>query len=284
MRLLEEARRLRAKRRFGQNFLVDEAVLATIVDVMALQPGEQILEIGPGSGFLTEQLLKANYPTTCVEMENAMQAYLTRKFEGVSHFTLVHSDILRYDLTTLPAPLNVVGNIPYNITTPILFYLCGEIDNLNHPLRQRISRITLMVQKEVAERVTAKSGSKAYNHLSIAIQCWFDASMVMIVPPKAFYPAPKVASAVISLTPRQTPRVSPEVLPIFATLIKSAFAQRRKTLKNSLLGSRFATVDVLDRMFARLEIMSDVRPTQRAEQLSIEDFEALAHAYCHVQN
>lgn len=275
-RLQAEARGLRLKDSYSQNFLVDEAVLQQIVDEVAPTKADHVVEIGPGAGFLTEKLLPRVGKLTAVELDPEMCQYLSKKFLGHPKFHLLAQDVLTVEWPALaqPEPVHVVGNLPYNITSSILFALCGEMDVVDFPVRQAWQRATLMVQKEVAERVTASAGSKAYNHLSIAVQVWYEASMAFTIPPTAFSPPPKVTSAVITLEPRPTPRVEPRLLPMMFRLVRAAFSQRRKTLRNVLLHQKIAPPDLLEAAFER----AGVDASLRAEALSIETFGALSDA------
>lgn len=277
-RLLAEARHLRLKKRFAQHFLIDEAVLDRIVATVDPQADETILEIGPGSGFLTEKLLSRSPSVIAVELERHIAGYLRRKFETAPNLQIVESDILKFDFNAMEAPtFKVVGNLPYNISAPILFMLAGELDRPDHPLRRRIEKATLMVQREVGERICASPGSKAFNALSVSIQYWFETELNFTVPSKAFYPPPKVESAVVTLTPRKEPLVPVKDLAIFARLVKAAFGQRRKTLKNAL--SAFAEPPVLDKILTSVEAAHGPVRGLRAEALSIEAMGALADAY-----
>ena len=278
--LLVEAKRLRAKKRFSQNFLVDESVLSRIVSALDLKPGETVLEIGPGPGFLTQFLMPGAADVAAVEVERSMCMHLRRKFSAAKNFTLYEEDILKFSFDKIKSPqLKIVGNLPYSITSPILFHLIGELDDLNYPLRKRATQITLMVQKEVAERITAKPGTKPYNHLSIALQYWCETRYEFTVPPQAFYPRPKVESAVISLFPRKTPLYEIEDLAFFARLVRCVFQYKRKTLKNALQHAGLVSPDlvkagVLDTIFSE----SGIAPEARAETLGIPQFGQLAHA------
>src|SRR6478609_1831126 len=228
--LMQEARQLRLKRRFSQNFLINATVLKNIATVLDLKPGDPLLEIGAGSGFLTDALLQTGAKVTAIELDSGMCWYLKKKFQkqlgivppdapAVNHapeLRLLEGDFLKLEpsimdvaakegnevsTSALPNQFKVVGNLPYGITSKILFKLIGELEDIDHAWRSRISQLTFMVQKEVAERITAKPGEKAYNNLSIAMQMRCHARLEFIVPSRDFYPAPKVDSAIISLTP-----------------------------------------------------------------------------------
>jgi 16S rRNA (adenine1518-N6/adenine1519-N6)-dimethyltransferase len=276
--LLEEARRLRLKKRFSQHFMINNTVLENISGLMNLSPEETLLEIGPGAGFLTEKLLPRAGQVIAVELDRYMAEYMRRKFPQPQYpnFQLIEQDILKFDFASIPAArFKVVGNLPYAITSKIMFLLAGELDQPNYPLRERISQLTVMVQKEVAERIAAKPGQKAYNPLSIALQFWFEPRFDFVVPAKDFLPPPKVESAVVTLIPRPAPLVEVRDMALFAKLIRTAFAQKRKTIRNALLSGSFASADVLDRIFAATEVDSGLR----AEAISVVTFGELANAF-----
>lgn len=317
-RLFLEARRLRLKKRFSQNFLINEAVLQGIVDALQLQADEPVLEIGPGGGFLTEALLKTGARVTGVEVDRSMCYHLRGKFANHPRFRLIEADFLKVEETIMDTefgnakaaslepdaaavsvedttrtentgnalsaepplptgkPFKIVGNLPYGITSRIMFKLAGEIEQEQYAWRDRIQQLTVMVQKEVAERITAVPGQRAYNALSIALQLRFDIRLDAIVPARNFYPAPQVDSAVITLTPRQEPLLPEKTdMALFAKLVRTAFSAKRKTVRNALLNGRFATAAVIDQVFAATGIASDLR----AEALSIAAFGELTHAF-----
>lgn len=274
--LRESARHLRLKKRFSQNFLVDESVLNRIVDCVDPSPADHVVEIGAGAGFLTERLLPRAGYLTAVELERRMVAYLTEKFQGVPGLTLVAEDILRFNFDTIAAPsFKVVGNLPYAITSKILFRLAGELEQTDYPLRQRIESCVLMVQKEVGERIAAEPGTKAYNALSIGLQFWFETRLAFVVPANAFYPAPKVTSAVVVLTPRAQPAASVQDLRLFSRLVHAAFSHRRKTLWNSLKSASFGNPDHVEAALTAVGLDK----VCRADTLSIQTFADLSHAY-----
>jgi 16S rRNA (adenine1518-N6/adenine1519-N6)-dimethyltransferase len=274
--LVQEAKRLRLKKRFSQNFLVNADILDRIVAAAELSPEETVLEIGPGAGFLTERLLPKAKQVIAVELEREMVAYLAKKFDGRPNLTLESADILKYNLESVAAErFTVLGNLPYAISTPILFRLVGEVAELDFPLRRRLNRIVLMVQKEVAERMTAHPGSRAYGPLAIATQFHFDARMVFDVPPKSFLPPPKVNSAVVVLTPLAAPRIEVRDRDAFQKLVRAGFAQRRKTLWNTLAHAGLGSAERLAELFDAVGLERQVR----AEQVSMEGFGRLADAY-----
>ncbi len=305
--LYAEAKRLRAKKRFSQNFLFNAPIINRIVRTVDLQPDETLVEIGPGIGFLTQQLLQAikdsdpnlnpedsNSEKSAskligIELERQMIFHLKNKFAENPYFQLIENDILKYDFSDIEAEqFKIVGNLPYNISSPILFHLAGELNNPNHPLRQRIQHATLMVQKEVGERICAKPNEKGYNALTIAVQYWFETNYEFTVPNHSFHPQPKVESAIITLSPRLEPLTPISDLNDFSRLIKAAFHQRRKTLRNAL--APFAEQEILDKIFTQVSAQfkddlkdksGETQPIQskRAQELSIEMLGALANAY-----
>ncbi len=245
---------------------------------MHLGEEDTILEIGPGAGFLTERLVPKAGKVIAVELDRYMAEYMRRKFPIASNpnFQVVEQDILKFDFDTVPVPkFKVVGNLPYQITSKIMFLLAGEIDQPVYPLRERISQLTVMVQKEVAERIAAEPGQRAYNPLSIALQFWFEPHLDFLVPARDFCPPPKVESAVVTLIPRPEPLVQVNDMALFGKLIKAAFSQKRKTIRNSLLGASFASGAVLDTVFEAV----GVNPSLRAEAISIVTFGELANAF-----
>lgn len=287
--LLEEARRFRAKRRFSQNFLIKASVVEGIVRALNLTgdlTGEDVvLEIGPGLGFLTHEILQKLGPEgrlTAVELERTMVSHLEKKLAPQiesQQLTVVSQDILAFDLAGFavgvsPKKLKVVGNLPYNITSKVLFKLCGELTDPAYPLRDRLEQVTLMVQKEVGERLSAQPGHKAYNPLSIAVQVWFEVEPEFLVPADCFEPRPQVNSMVLSLFPRQQPLVKPSVLPMMDSLLRLSFQQRRKTLRNTLTQYEGLTEALLVKACHQAQVEMKARP----EALSIAQWGALAEA------
>ncbi len=255
----------RPRKRFGQNFLRDQHVLDRIVNAAELQEGDRILEIGPGAGALTNRLLETGLPVLAVEIDRDLAATLQ---ERTNHnLDIVIGDVLRLDWADLlrTPPYKLIANLPYNISSQILFRV------LEH--RQAFQRLVLMFQKEVGERLLAEQNSREYGILSVLMQTWFQIDRVVKVPPKAFFPPPKVDSVVLCLTPLAEPRVELRDEERFRRLVRGAFAQRRKTLRNSLLGSGWQPEQV-DRAFAE----TDIDPRRRGETLALEEFGRLANA------
>lgn len=255
----------RPRKRFGQNFLRDQHVLDCIVNAAELQEGDRILEIGPGAGALTNRLLETGLPVLAVEIDRDLAAALQDRVER--NLAVVVGDVLRMDWAELLSdpPYKLIANLPYNISSQILFRV------LEH--RRSFRRLVLMFQKEVGERLIAEAGSRDYGILSVLMQTWFEIDRVVKVSPKAFYPPPKVDSVVLRLAPLSEPRIALHDAELFRKLVRGAFAQRRKTLRNSLLGAGWPA-EQIDRAFAGADI--DCR--RRGETLSLEEFGRLANA------
>jgi 16S rRNA (adenine1518-N6/adenine1519-N6)-dimethyltransferase len=271
--LFDEARQLRLKKSFAQHFLVDQAVHQRIVDLMTPEP-KAVLEIGPGAGFLTQAMLGQGFNVTGVEIERDAIAYLSQKFANRPHFALVASDFLKYDVASFPADtFQVVGNLPYNLSTPILFHLVGELACPHDALRERISQMVLMVQWEVGQRLAAQAGTPGYNALSIATQWGYHVELGFKIPPKAFYPPPKVDSAVVRLTPRTAPPADVHDLKLLGQLVQGVFRYRRKTIANGLKHSGLIAPDAIASALEH----AGIAPTERPERLDIQAFTSLAN-------
>ena len=248
----------RPRKRFGQNFLHDPNVIARIAAAVRPRPEDHLLEIGPGQAALTEALLPHCGRLTAIEIDRDLAAALRQRYAEEPRFSLIEADALRVDLAPLAAdgPLRVVGNLPYNISTPLLFHLLKS--------RAPIIDLHLMLQREVAERMTAPPGGKTYGRLSVAVALAARAELVLRVPSGAFFPPPKVESAIVRLVPRSTHLPWPQL----DRLLTSAFSARRKTLRNALSRS-FSAAELTD---------LGVDPGARPEQLSPDDFLRLATA------
>jgi len=267
---LLRAKLFKTKKRLGQNFLVDECVINRIIEEVDLD--DTILEIGPGAGFVTENIVKKAKKVYAVEIDedaiDALQHIKTEKFK------LIHNDILKVQLKDLEdTTFKVIANIPYYITSPILAHLLGEIDDLNYDNRNRISEIVLMVQWEVAQRLVAgpDSPSKQYGLLSILTQFNADVELIQKVGRKSFFPAPKVDSALVKITLNKEPRVNVENYSHLRKVVKACFATRRKNLKNSLMNAGFNKNSVAKSIEAL-----KWPETTRGETLSIEQFAMLS--------
>jgi 16S rRNA (adenine1518-N6/adenine1519-N6)-dimethyltransferase len=249
----------RARKRFGQNFLADAHYIARIVDAVNPRPGENIVEIGPGLAAITGGLVERAGHVTAIEIDRDLAARLREKFPP-ERLTLVEADALAFDYASLGGGLRIVGNLPYNISSPLLFRL-AEYDALVRDLH-------VMLQREVVARMTAEPGTADYGRLTVMLQVKFAIARLFVVPPGAFRPAPKVDSAVARLTPLGPlrPRITDEAL--FARVVAAAFGQRRKTLRNAL--SALCTEDALR--------AADIEPAIRGEALAVADFVRLANA------
>ena len=247
-----------AKKSFGQNFLHDDVVIGHIVAALEPQAGESVIEIGAGRGALTEKLLAAGFNVTAIEFERDMIAVLKERFGSQDNFKLIEGDALSVDLAAISGsnPVKVVGNLPYNISTAILQRLITA--------REHFSRIVLMFQREVAERITAKPGNSSRGFLSVIAENAFMSERLFDVSPKAFTPTPKVWSSVVSLVPQKR-QIANESL--FEKLVGIAFAQRRKTILNNLKSRMPDAGDLLSE--------AEVNPIRRAETLTLDEWHRL---------
>lgn len=261
----------RAKRSLGQNFLVDPNIQRKIVEAVDAGPGDEVLEIGPGTGALTRHLAGAVRRLVAIELDDDLAAALRREFEDTPGVEIVHGNALEQDLAALVedvAALKVVGNIPYNITTPLIFWL------LERPVRP--ARIVLMVQKEVADRILAQPGGKAYGALSVGVRAVAAVERLFTVGRGAFRPVPDVDSAVIRITPFRPSPLSPEEEVDLRTLTRAAFSWRRKQLQKILRSAPGYGLDA-DAVAAVCR-EAGVEPTARPEELEPAAFIGLARA------
>ncbi|MCM1981952.1 16S rRNA (adenine(1518)-N(6)/adenine(1519)-N(6))-dimethyltransferase RsmA [Lyngbya confervoides] len=258
----------RPRKRFGQHWLQSATVLDQIAQAAHLSAGDHVLEIGPGKGVLTERLLAQAGKVVSVEIDRDLCGYLRKHFQGHPRFELVEADFLHLPFVGMQAdPVfseinKVVANIPYNITGPILEKLLGPIDR---PLEKSLEVIVLLVQNEVAQRIAAVPGSKAFGALSVRVQYLAHCEVLFPVPPSAFKPPPQVESAVIRLTPRPYPHPAPQPR-WMRTLVKQGFSTRRKMLRNTL-GAMFTK----DQITAALVSMQ-ISPEVRAEDLGLDQW------------
>ena len=264
--------RLRPKKALGQNFLTDRHVLERIVVAVGILPGDSVLEVGPGRGALTTLLAGQAARVTAVELDRQLVPLLRERFASQGNVEVVEADILSVDLRRLlgersSAPWKVAANLPYNISTPVLFRFLD--------VRALFSRLVLMFQREVGERLLAGPGTKAYGALSVLFQLYFDIERIVNVRPGAFYPVPKVDSVVLGFTPLSGPRVSVGDEASFRTLVKAAFSQRRKTLWNCLRASGIAAGD--EALLSALQ-EAGIDGARRGETLSLDEFATLARA------
>lgn len=252
-----------AKKRFGQNFLTDQSVIASLVEAISPKMDDLLVEIGPGLGALTKPLLKRLNLLHVVEVDRDIIAWMEKEYIG-NNIAIHGADALKFDFTSLGGNLRVTGNLPYNISTPILFHL---LDNVSH-----IRDMHFMLQKEVVERMVAEPSTAAYGRLSVMLQYRLNMLYLITVPPEAFEPAPKVESAFVRCVPHAVLPYIAKDEALFASIVMAAFGQRRKTLRNTLKG----LLD--DDGFNALNISSQLR----AENLSVADFVAIAN-YLHAR-
>lgn len=264
----------RARKQFAQHWLRSEQALDSIVAAADLQPSDRILEIGPGTGILTRRLLPVVQALLAVEIDRDLCKLLVKKLGSIDNFLLLQGDFLTLDveaqLTAFPKfqkPNKVVANIPYNITGPILEKLLGTIA---HPSSEPFDLIVLLVQKEVAQRLYAQAGSRAFGALSVRVQYVAECELICNVPAKAFSPPPKVDSAVVRLRPRLVNPLADDPKQL-ETLVKVGFSSKRKMLRNNL--QSLLERDNLTHLLEQLEI----NPQVRAEDLSVDQWVALSN-------
>lgn len=247
-----------ARKRFGQNFLVSAGIVAKVVEAIRPQPGDLLVEIGPGLGALTEPLLARLDHLHVVEIDRDLIARLRQRFTP-DRLTVHEGDALQFDFAALGHGLRVAGNLPYNISTPLLFHLAARADGVRD--------MHFMLQREVVERMVAAPGGPEYGRLSVMLQYRFEMERLFLVPPGAFNPAPKVDSAVVRMVPRPREALAASDEGLLGEIVKSAFAQRRKMLRNTLR-ERVGEED-----FAALGI----DPRRRAEELAVGDYVRIAN-------
>ena len=264
----------RAKKRFGQNFLVDTNIIDHIIDSINPEPGDLMIEIGPGLGAMTKPLLARLSRLHVIELDRDVIPILKRNCtladqDNKDKLVVNEADVLKFDFAAFHAEqlkqheypaatrLRVVGNLPYNISTPVLFHLLQA--------RHLIKDMHFMLQKEVVERIVSAPGNKHYGRLSVMLQAYCSAQLLFEVPPHAFQPAPKVDSAILRLVPGTVFEDQIDEFTDFEKLVRQAFSQRRKTLKNTL--KSICGADSIEQ--------AGLKPSQRAEELSITDFVSL---------
>ncbi len=266
---------LQFNKRYGQNFLTDESVLHTIAEGARISD-KNVLEIGPGLGTLTWELASRASKVVSVEIDKGLTEVLADTLQEFDNVTVLHQDILKTDLQKLVkeefggTPPTLAANLPYYITTPIIMYLLES--GIPFP------NIVIMIQKEVAERITATPGGKDYGVLTIGVNFYAEPEILCHVPAESFVPAPNVDSVVLSLTPRPHPTCKPQNQKAFFTVVKAAFAQRRKTLLNSLCGAGCFTGTKQD--IAASVSEAGIDAGLRGESLSMEQLCTLADVFC----
>ncbi|MGZ3181202.1 MAG: 16S rRNA (adenine(1518)-N(6)/adenine(1519)-N(6))-dimethyltransferase RsmA [Telluria sp.] len=249
-----------ARKRFGQNFLTDAAVLHDIIEAIAPRPGDTMVEIGPGLAAMTKLLLKELPHLHVVELDRDLVARLEKTFPR-EQLTIHSGDALKFDFGAIPVPegrkLRVVGNLPYNISSPLLFHL-AEYAHL-------VEDQHFMLQKEVVERMVAEPGTKAYGRLSVMLQWRYDMALLFIVPPTAFDPPPQVDSAIVRMVPTRRPLACDGAR--LEAVVAKAFSQRRKVIRNCVAG-----------MFTEAQLVeAGIDPQARPETVSLEQYVALAN-------
>jgi 16S rRNA (adenine1518-N6/adenine1519-N6)-dimethyltransferase len=247
------------RKRFGQNFLVDPHYVARIVDAIAPRPGDNLVEIGPGLAALTASLIERAGHLTAIEIDRDLAARLTADFPP-ERLELHVADALAFDFATLGDALRVVGNLPYNISSPLLFHLADY--------ESRLCDLHVMLQKEVVARMTAAPGTADYGRLTVMLQARFAVTRLFVVPAGAFRPAPKVESALARLVPLRAAKPFIADPALFARVTAAAFGQRRKTMRNAL--SALCTAEAL--------AAAGVDPAARGETLAVADFVRLANS------
>ena len=261
---------LRAKKSLGQNFLQDAHYLAKIAAAARLGPDDHVVEIGPGLGHLTRKIAEQVKRLIVIELDDRLIAPLREEFSTFPSVEIVHADALDYAYAALPGRWKVVANLPYYISTPIIQRLLA--------CRTRFSSLTLMLQKEVAERIAAEPGGKEYGFLSVLVQYAAVPRLEFLVPAGAFTPKPKVGSALVTLTMRAVGTRAAADEELFVRVIKAAFSQRRKTLRNSL-----SQLGYLREVMDALPDSTGIDLGRRAETLSVDEFIDLADYFSEKQ-
>lgn len=256
-----------AKKSLGQHFLHDRGIVDKLVLAIDPRPGDRIVEIGPGQGALTFPLLDRHGALTAIEFDRDLLVPLTAAAKTHGDLMLINADVMNVDFTALAegTPFRLVGNLPYNLSSPILFHA------LDHAAAVR--DMHFMLQKEVVDRMAAGPGSKVYGRLSVMLQAYCTVTALFMVPPGAFRPPPKVDSAVVRLVPRPPAQIGITDPRRFAEVVRAAFGQRRKTLRNAL--DSVCTIEQI--------VAAGIDPKSRAEQLEVADFVRLANLPKEVQ-
>lgn len=252
----------RPRKRFGQNFLHDQPIINSIVRCINAQPNDNLIEIGPGLGALTRPLLTQVNQLTAIEIDTDLHAHLLQFPEATNKLRLINADVLDVDFTPFGEKLRVVGNLPYNISTPLLIRLLQ--------ITPQIQDMHFMLQKEVVQRLAANPGSKTYGRLSVMAQYYCDVSELLHVPPTAFSPEPKVDSAIVRLTPFASGKYPTVPFTELEQLVAKAFSMRRKTLANNLKP-----------LVSASELLTlNINPQWRPEQISVADYVTITNYIC----
>lgn len=261
------------RKRFGQNFLTDESVVARIIQTIQSQNDQHLVEIGPGQGVLTDFLVSSCQQLDLIELDRDLAELLEKKYAGVTHVMTHQLDALKLDLVRLikaeqsvdsdANKLRLIGNLPYNISTPLMFHLLDQ--------SEFILDMHFMLQKEVADRLAATAGTKKYGRLSVITQYLCHVHHLFDVAPESFNPRPKVWSSFIQLVPHQQPLVEIESFDLFNSVVTLAFSQRRKTIRNTL--SKLMTAEQISSV--------NIDPGRRAETLTLQEFSDLTRLVAH---
>ena len=254
-----------ARKRFGQNFLHDENVIRKIVDAISAVEGDHLLEIGPGLGALTKELAKTGATIHCVELDADLAKSLRTEFQEYDSIKIIEGDALKFDLSSIATekrPLRVIGNLPYNISTPIIFHLLKN--------SELIRDMTFMLQLEVIQRMISKVGKRNYGRLSLMVQYYCEVEHLFNVASSAFSPKPKVVSALSRLKPHNSTSIRAKDSDCLQTVIRTAFNQRRKTLRNSL-----RTI-IPEALLDRIAINKNLRP----QDITLNEYVEISNAIC----
>ena len=267
--------KIQANKSLGQNFLIDDCVIEKIIESSNIEKEDLIIEIGPGLGVLTERLLKKSNNVVVIELDKKMIEILQNRFCLNRNLEIINNDVLKVDLEKLIKnkkeqtninKVKIVANLPYYISTPIIMKL---LEN-----RLEISEIIVMVQKEVAQRLGAETGTREAGAITYAVEYYAQATPIIDVPKESFIPSPKIESQVIKLEVRQNPKIEVEDEKLLFNIIQKSFMQRRKTLSNALINNRILdSKEEVEKMFKTLEIPSNVR----GENLTLEEFGKIAN-------
>ena len=253
----------RAKKRLSQSFLVDANIAAKIVSLARLGAEDEVIEVGPGRGVLTGLIAESKAHLTCIELDPGLSAVITERFAGDDRVVVIHADALKYSFTEhrrcARKKIKLISNLPYHISGPMLAKLLDEHDAFGF--------MVLMFQKEVARRIAAQPGTKAYGVLSVLTRAYMSAHIEFDIPASVFRPVPKVDSSVVSFTPLERALVGLDESALFKRVVKSAFSQRRKTLSNALKTLPFERERVSKALKA-----ADIDPSRRGETLDLDEF------------
>ena len=245
------------RKKWGQNFLSDSNLIDKIVKILDIKKNDSVLEIGPGDGLLTEKIFSKVKEMAIVEIDPLLVKHLSIRSD-LAGIKIIHGDILMQDIHKIPIknPVRVIGNIPYNITSSIIFWLIEQLDYWED--------VHIMLQKEVADRLTAEVGTKQYSRLTVIVGVYINIELCFKIAPDVFYPKPKVDSAIVRFTKKETPIISDSEFLKFNQIVKAAFSKRRKMLRNSLSG-----FDISEKVKKEIDF------TRRPETLSIDEFARL---------